>query len=223
MLPWREIGRSTANSGGVLVLAQRGDEFCISIDGWELMSNRAPGSEEAMADVGCKRLADKPGARVLVAGLGLGYSLRATLNALHPEASVTVAEFVPEIIAWNRGPLGPLAGHPLDDPRVTLFAGDVRAVMEQQPNGFDAILLDTDNGPQAFIDMRDEALYSPGGLRVARQALRPGGTLVIWSGGPDPSFEKRMRNAGFQAESIPARARAGGRGARHILFTGLKR
>jgi spermidine synthase len=186
------------------------------------MSSRAHGSEEAMADVGCGRLAKVPAPRVLVAGLGLGYSLRATLNKVPKDAKVTVAEFVPEVIEWNKGPLAPLAGHPLDDPRTELYSGDVRDVMAKNPKGFDAILLDTDNGPTAFTNKSNEALYSPAGLQVAYEALRPEGILVIWSAGPDLRFEKRMRQAGFVAEAIRTTALGTGRGAKHVLFTGRK-
>lgn len=222
MLPWRVIGRSQAASGGELVLSERGGEFSIRIDGWELMSSRAHGSEEAMAEVGCKRLASVPSPHVLVAGLGLGYTLRATLDRLGKGAKVTVAEFVPAVIEWNQGPLAPLAKKPLEDPRVELFPGDVRLVMQRNPQGFDAILLDTDNGPTAFTSQSNEALYSPAGLESAFKALRTDGILVIWSAGPDLRFEKRMRQAGFVAEAMISTALGTGRGAKHILFVGKK-
>ena len=220
MLPWKILGRSKAASGGELVLSERGGEYSLRINGWELMSSRKHGSEDAMAEVGLRNLKNPADARVLVAGLGLGYSLRAALDRLPPTAKVIVAEMVPAIIEWNRGVLGPLAGNPLDDPRVELFSGDVREVMRKHPAGFDAILLDTDNNETAFTDLSPTALYSPAGLRDARKALRGQGTLVIWSAGPDVKFEKRMRDCGFKAESIVAPAQSNGKGARHVLFAG---
>lgn len=222
MLPWRVIGRSRAASGGELVLSERDGEFSIRIDGWELMSSRKHGSEDEMAAIGCRGLRNNPNAHVLVAGLGLGYSLRAALDCLHSNAKVTVAEFVPEIVEWNQGPLAHLAKRPLEDKRVTLISGDVKEVMRKNPKTFDAILLDTDNGPKAFTDKGNEALYSPAGLLTAFEALRGDGMLVIWSAGPDLRFEKRMRQAGFLVEAVQSTALKSGRGAKHVLFTGRK-
>jgi spermidine synthase len=223
MKPWRTLGRSNAASGGVLTLNERDGEFSIRIDAWELMSSRKHGSEDAMAEVGCRHILTKQDASVLVAGLGLGYSLRATLDVLPKTAKVTVAEFVPEIVEWNRGPVAHLADRPLEDPRVELVVGDVKDVMKKRSHGFDAILLDTDNGPRAFTDLSNEALYAPAGLRIAKQALRKNGVLVIWSAGPDVKFEKRMRDCGFQAESVIAAAQGNGKGAKHVLFVGTAR
>jgi spermidine synthase len=220
MLPWKVIGRSKAASGGELVLSERGGEYSLRINGWELMSSRKHGSEDAMAEVGLAGLTNAAAAHVLVAGLGIGFSLRATLDQLPKTAKVTVAEYVPAIVEWNRGVLGPLAGNPLADPRVTLVVGDVRDVMRKHPGGFDAILLDTDNNETAFTDLSPAALYGPAGLKDARKALRPKGTLVIWSAGPDVKFEKRLGQAGFRAESIVAPAQGNGKGAKHVLFTG---
>lgn len=220
MLPWKIIGRAKAASGGDLVLSERGGEYSLRINGWELMSSRKHGSEDAMADVGLRELKNPAEARVLVAGLGIGFSLRATLDKLPATAKVTVAEMVPAIVEWNRGVLGPLAGHPLDDPRVTLVVGDVRDVMRKQPGGFDAVLLDTDNNETAFTDLSAAALYGPAGLKDARKALRPKGTLVIWNAGPDVKFEKRLGQAGFKAESVVAPAQSNGKGAKHVLFVG---
>ena len=223
MLPWRTIDRSQAASGGQLFLCERNGEYLLRVDNWELMSSRKSGSEEAMAEVGCKHIRNRPDARVLVAGLGLGYSLRATLDVVHPQTEVTVAEFVPEIIEWNRHIVGHLADRPLDDPRVKVIAGDVKDVMKERPGYFDAILLDLDNGPQDFIDLSPKALYGPTGLKIIRKALRGNqGVLVIWAGGPDPAFEKRMKQAGFRTDAVVARARKTGRGAHHVLFTGRK-
>ena len=226
MIPTRVLGRSRAASGGELTLVEHDGEYTLRVDNWDLMSSRKQGSEEAMADVGCRHLRDNPEARVLVAGLGLGYSLRATLDTLHPQASVTVAEYVPEIIEWHRGPdgpLGPLAGHPLDDSRVSLYSGDVRDVLQQHPRSFDAILLDLDNGPRAFTDQSPDALYSSTGLTIILGALRGArGVLVIWAAGHEVGFEKRMRQAGFATEAIESAERKSGRGARHVLYKGRR-
>ncbi len=223
MKPWRILGQSRAASGGELFLCERDGEYLLRIDGWELMASSKSGSEEAMADIGCRHIRNRPDANVLVSGLGMGYSLRATLDTLHPQARVTVAEFVPEIVEWHRGPLGPLAGNPVDDPRVTVHVGDVKEVLERGPDTFDAILLDLDNGPTCFIDTGPDALYGPTGLRTIHRALRgETGVLVIWSAGPDIRFEKRMRQCGFQVESVVSSARKGGKGAKHVLFVGRK-
>ena len=224
MIPSRVIGRSRAASGGELTLSEHDGEYTLRVDNWELMSSRKQGSEEAMAEVGCQQVRTNPAARVLVSGLGLGYSLRAALDVLHPEASVTVAEYVPEIIEWHAGPLGPLAGHPLDDPRVTLYSGDVRDVLTKHPNYFDVILLDLDNGPQSFIDQSPKQLYSPTGLTVILRALKgPKAVLVIWAAGHEVGFEKRMRQAGFSVEAIESPERKGGRGGNHVLYKGKRR
>lgn len=220
MLPWRVIGKARAASGGELVLSERGGEYSLRIDGWELMSSRKHGSEDAMAAVGCAPLAGKPGASVLVAGLGMGFTLRAALDRLAPGARVTVAEMVPAVVDWNRDVLGPLAGRPLDDPRVAVVVADVAEVLQANRGAYDAILLDTDNDVSAFAARDPKALYSTKNLRAARAALRPGGVLVIWSAGPVFGFTKRMREAGFAAEEQIAPAQADGRGARHVLFVG---
>lgn len=220
MLPWKTLGKAQAASGGELVLSERGGEYSLRINGWELMSSRKHGSEDAMAHIGCKPIAKKTDARVLVAGLGLGYTLRAALDNLAPTANVTVAEMVPAIIEWNRELLAPLAGRPLEDKRVRVYAGDVIEALRMSPTTFDAVLLDTDNDVSAFANKDPKALYSLRNLKVARTALRAGGMLVIWSAGPVFGFDKRMRQAGFVTEEVVAPAQGNGRGAKHVLFVG---
>lgn len=217
MLPWRTLDRARAPDGAELVLQERNGEVVIRADGRELMSSRAHGSEETMAELGCARL--RPDARVLVGGLGLGYTLRATLERLGRGARAVVAELVPAVVEWNRGPLAHLAGRPLDDPRVTVEVGDVRDVLARAPGGFDAVLLDVDNGPAALVRPANRRLYERAGIRLATRALRPGGVLVLWSASPDGPFERRARAAGLDvsAHEVPARG-PGHRGPTHTLY-----
>jgi spermidine synthase len=218
VIPWEELGRARAPDGAELVLCRRGEELVIRAGGRDLMSSRMHGSEEELARRACAGLGD--GARVLVGGLGLGYTLRAALDALPAGASVTVAELVPAVVDWNRGPLAPLAGRPLDDPRVTVEVADVGAVIRRPGKRWDAILLDGDNGPVALTRRGNQALYGATGLSVARAALRLGGTLGVWSASPDDAFAARLRRAGFEVTvaTVPARGPAGG--SRHTLFFG---
>ena len=213
MKPWSTLGRSTAPDGAELVLQERAGEFAIRVGGQVLMGSRAPTSERALAEATCAGL--RPAARVLIGGLGLGYTARAALDLLGPGAQVTVAELLPAVVTWNHGPLGPLAAHPLQDPRVAVFEGDVRTAWRQR-GPFDAILLDVDNGPSALTRPANGALYGAAGLREALAALRAGGVLAVWSAGPAPAFLLRLREVGFQAER-----RTGGSG-RHELLVGLE-
>jgi spermidine synthase len=217
--PWEHLGVATAPDGTLLALNRRDTEYVILAGGQLLMSNRKHGSEEALATLVCRRLGSADSPTVLVGGLGMGYTLRAALDLLPTSASVVVAEIVPEVVAWNRGPLGPLAGHPLDDPRVTVEVGDVLAVMRAHPGRFDAVLLDTDNGPEAFCLSRNAALYGEPGLVAARAALKFGGTLAVWSTGDDKKFLQRLRFSGFSAKAERVLARnEQRRGTRHTIF-----
>jgi len=218
VIPWEILGKERAPEGGELVLYHRNGEYSIRVGGRELMSSRAHGSEEELARAACAGLGR--GARVLIGGLGLGYTLRAALDALPGSTTVVVAELVPAVVTWNRGPLAPLAGRPLEDPRVELEPTDVGAVLRRAGPRWDAILLDVDNGPAALTRKANQALYGDTGLEVAKRALRAGGVLAVWSASPDKSFEKRLGKAGFKAESreVPARGSAGG--PMHTLFFG---
>jgi spermidine synthase len=217
--PWELLGSATTADGTALTLKRRDTEYVILTAGHLLMSNRQHGSEEALATLSCTRLRSAEAPVVLIGGLGMGYTLRATLDILPPSASVVVAELVPEVVTWNRGPLGPLAKHPLADPRVTVEVADVLVVMRANPGRFDAILLDTDNGPEAFCLSRNAALYGDTGLFAARSALKFGGTLAVWSAGDDRRFLQRLRFVGFTVKSERVRARAEQRGgARHTIF-----
>jgi spermidine synthase len=221
MKPWETLEKAHTPDGEELVLARRGDEYVLRVGGHLLMSSRLHGSEEALAQAGCGHLMGKAKARVLVGGLGFGYTVRAALGHLSRDARLTVAELVPAVVAWNRGLLAPLAGSPLEDPRVTVVEGDVGQLMGRHGSTFDAILLDVDNGPRALTQDDNFGLYSLTGLALAYGALRPGGTLVVWSAGPDPSFLRRMGQVGFKAQvqNPPAR---GTKGARHTLFVGKR-
>ena len=219
MKPQIMIDRATTPDGKELLLYERDGVFSIRVDGLELMTSRAHGSEEAMAALVLSRLGDRS-PRVLVGGLGMGFTLRAVLTDLPPSGRVTVAELLPEIVRWNRDHLGHLAGHPLDDERVTLAEQDVAVVMRAHRHAFDAILLDVDNGPAALTDRRNVNLYRPGGLATARRSLRAGGVLGVWSASPDRAFERALARAGFSVSVETVRARRGAKGPRHTIFVG---
>ena len=201
-------------------LTRQGSEYVILAGGKPLMSSRMHGSEEALAAFGCRvaRTRDEP--CVLVGGLGMGFTLRATLDVLPPAATVVVAELVPAVVEWNRGPLGPLAEHPLKDRRVEVAIADVAATLRERSNRFDAVLLDVDNGPAAFTATHNTRLYDDGGLAAARAALKPGGVLAVWSAWEDRRFEQRLKHAGFtvQVERVRGRLKKGG--PRHTIFLG---
>ena len=222
MTPWQILGSGRAPRGGELVLYQRGNEFSIRVDGCELMTSRASHSEQEMARLAVERLvglASNP--RLLIGGLGMGFTVRAALDALPPGARISVAEIVPAVIAWNHGPLGHLARCPLEDRRVKVDLADVARTIANTTDPFDAILLDVDNGPRGLTREANQGLYSEAGLVSARRALRAGGLLVVWSASPDARFERRLRQAGYAVETVevPARGPTAG-GTRHTLFFG---
>lgn len=205
---WSEIARERAPDGVTLTLHRRAAEYEIRAGGRVLMTSREHRSEVALAEFGCRGLGDRDGARVLVGGLGMGFTLRAALDRLPASARVTVAEIVPAVAAWNRGALAALAGRPLDDPRVDLRIADVGAVIGDGATRHDAVLLDVDNGPQGLTRPANHALYTVPGLTAARRALRPGGVLAVWSATRHADFERRLGRAGFtcQVEATDARA-----------------
>jgi spermidine synthase len=200
-------------------LYQAGELFSIRIPGrGELMNSRVHGSEKALAELACKRLGSNPAPRLLVGGLGMGFTLAAALDALGPGAEVVVAELVSEVVEWNRTFTGAAAGHPLDDARSSIFVGDVGALIRQQPRGFDAILLDVDNGPEALVRRENDWLYSAAGLQAAREALRAGGVLAVWSASPDRPFSRRLQQAGFAVEEVVVRPHRARKGSRHHIW-----
>jgi spermidine synthase len=215
---WEELGRARTSAGDELILRRRAGIFEIRCNGYDLMSNRAHRSEEALAQLALEQLR-ATGPHILVGGLGLGFTLRAALDAAPPAARVTVCELLPEIVAWNHGPLAPLAGRPLDDPRVKLRVGDIAAFLAVTEEPFDAILLDVDNGPDALSCAANDALYSHQGLARLRQALAREGVLAVWSADPSPSFEAALDAAGWawRAEDVAARGVAGD--PLHVVYT----
>ena len=222
MKPWKLLAQTCTPDGSDMRLSVRDDEHVILVNGKTLMTSRTHGSEEALATVACRHVGTMAQPRVLVGGLGMGFTLRATLDLLPPDAVVTVAELVPAVVEWNRGSLGPLAGHPLRDSRVRVDVGDVRHTLRANPSRFDAILLDVDNGPAAFTATANHGLYDNAGVAAAHAALRAGGALAVWSAWDDRKFEQRLRFHGFVAQVDRVRARLKKGGARHIIFLGVK-
>lgn len=216
----RQLVGSAAVPGGdeELRLFQRGGDFMIVLGRNELMSSRMSGSEEALAVMTCARLPRGAAPRLLIGGYGMGFTLRAALAVLPPDASVVVAELVPEIIGWARGPMAQLSAGCLDDPRVELVQVDVAAVIGAAGASFDAIMLDVDNGPDGLTRPGNDRLYSMPGLAQAKAALAPGGVLAIWSAAPDPAFARRLRESGLAVEEASVRARHNGKGARHTIW-----
>jgi len=201
-----------------MALTRRDREYIILADGKPLMSSRMHGSEEALATLACERARTLDDPCVLVGGLGMGFTLRAALNVLPPGATVIVAELVPAVVEWNRGPLAPLAERPLEDRRVRVLEGDVLDALRGNRAGFDAVILDVDNGPRAFTDASNAALYTNAGIATARGALRDNGVLAVWSAWEDRKFEQRLRYAGFTVKVTRVRARLKKGGPRHTLF-----
>jgi spermidine synthase len=217
-----ELLGETQTADADLKLARRGNEYIILANGKSLMSSRMHGSEEALAQFGCRRARTLEHPCVLVGGLGMGYTLRATLDLLPRDAEVVVAELVPAVVEWNRGPLGPLAGHPLKDKRVQVDVHDVAVVLRSAVARFDAVLLDVDNGPAAFTTDTNVGVYDDRGLAAARAALKPGGVLAVWSAREDRKFEQRLRYNGFKVEVENVRGRLKKGGPRHAIFLGQK-
>ena len=221
MIPWLLLDTARIPGGGELRLKRRGGEFSIMLGDNELMNSRLGGSEEALATLSCERIGARPGARILIGGLGMGFTLRAALGALGEGARVDVAELVPAVVAWARGPMADVFGSSLTDPRVKIVEADVGRVIHAGRGVYDAILLDVDNGPEGMMQSANDYLYSTRGLAAARVALRPGGVLAVWSQGPDRAFATRFEEAGFLVED--KRVRAGGvhGGSRHVIWLGV--
>lgn len=228
--PWEVLAEARTPDGTLMSLTRRDTELVILAGGKILMSSRMHGSEEAMAEMALERLglrspgAGGPpsldGACVLVGGLGLGYTLRATLDLLPADATVVVAELIPAIVEWHRGPLGPLAGKPTADRRVEIEIKDVIATLRSSAGRFDAILLDIDNGPEAFTESANAGLYNDRGIATIRAALKPHGVLAVWSAWEDRRFEQRLKYAGFKVDVQRVRARLKRGGPRHTIFLG---
>jgi spermidine synthase len=218
--PLELLGETRTADGSDLKLARRGNEYIILANGKSLMSSRMHGSEEALAQFGCRRARTLERPCILVGGLGMGFTLRATLDLLPGDAEVVVAELVPAVVEWNRGALGPLAEHPLKDKRVKVDIRDVSVVLRDAASQFDAVLLDVDNGPAAFTTDANAGLYDDRGLAAARAAMKPHGLLAVWSAREDRKFEQRLRYNGFRVEVQHVRGRLKKGGPRHVIFLG---
>jgi spermidine synthase len=215
------LDEATAPDGTVLTLCRRDGDYFIRVGGDVLMSTRRHHSEDHLADVVCGPLRDVAGARVLIGGLGLGFTLRAALRTLRPDAEVVVVELVAAVIRWNQHPDYDLAATALQDPRVTLRHADVAEMLAASPGSHDGIMLDVDNGAQALTTGHNAHLYDDLGVRAAAAALRPGGRVAYWSAGADAAFAKTLRRAGLHVEETFARAHATA-GGRHAVYTGRR-
>ena len=220
MIPRNRIGTALIPGTNVeLQLYQSGELFSIKIPGrGDLMNSRMHGSEKALAELACARIARVKKPRLLIGGLGMGFTLAAALETLGPDAQVVVAELVPEVVDWNRTLIGGPSGHPLADPRSSVRVGDVADLIRQCVGGFDAVLMDVDNGPEALVRMQNDWLYSGDGLLATRAALRPRGVLAVWSAGPNRAFGKRLQHAGFDVSEHVVRPHRAGKGPRHTIW-----
>jgi len=222
VLPWIELATASVPGGGApLRLKQRGTEYSIMSGPIELMNSRLSGSEEALARLACERIGDTPSPRILIGGLGMGFTLRAALALLGDDAKIDVAELVPAVVEWARGPLASLFAGCLDDERVNMHVTDVRRLMGKGQGPYDAILLDVDNGPEGLTRPANDSLYGFGGLAKAHAALRPGGVFGVWSSGPNPAFTRSLRQSGFTVQEAPTRA-GRGRGAKHMIWMAVR-
>jgi spermidine synthase len=218
MIPRELLATAQVPGGQELRLVRRGGDFMILLDRNELMSSRMSGSEDALATMTCDRLQGRKAPALLIGGYGMGFTLRAALAVLGADARVTVAELVPDIIDWARGPMADLTAGCFDDPRVAVAAGDVADLIDRGEARYDAILLDVDNGPDGLVRAENGRLYSARGLAAAKAALRPGGVLAVWSAAPDAAFARRLGKAGFAVDEVAVRARSNGKGPRHVIW-----
>ena len=219
MRHWTQLGEAPIPGTNKTLLLYRGkDDFSIKISGgFELMSTRKHGSEDALGSLPCKRLKQVESARVLIGGLGMGFTLAAVLAEVGPKAEVTVAELIPEVVDWNRGPLGDFSGQPLDDPRTRIHVGDVAKLLRKSRDCFDVIALDVDNGPAGLTNSANDWLYSMSGIAAAQDALSPAGILAYWSADPDQAFHDRLRRCGFMVDEVTVFAH-GKKGTRHTIW-----
>jgi spermidine synthase len=223
MIPWEKLDTARIpGTGDELRLMRRGKEYSIMLGTNELMNSRLSGSEAALATLAAKKIEKVSKPHMLIGGLGMGFTLRAALGALGAKAQIVVAELVPAVVAWARGPMAEIFGDSPNDPRVSIRETDVAEIIRSHRGAFDAILLDVDNGPEGLTRKANDGLYSAAGLSAAHAALRPGGVLAVWSSGPNPAFAKRLRGAGFDVNEVNVRATGRGGGARHIIWIAIK-
>ena len=220
MKPWITVGEALSPDGTRLELVEHDGEYIIRADDLPLMSTRMHFSEIELARLVCNKL--RSGAKVMIGGLGLGYTLRAALDLLPKDGTAVQVELVPEVVEWNKGPLAPFAGNPLDDKRSELVQGDVAKAIRGGRNEYDSIMLDVDNGPSPLVNERNAWLYTDHGLQAIRGALKNGGRVAIWSADDEPRFISRMKRTGFRAEKHHIQAHKGKGGIRHVIFTGRK-
>ena len=219
MKPRIKLAESTTPDGGTLSLFEHDGEFSIFLDGKELMHSMVTASEEMLGTVGCERLPDDVRGRVLIGGLGLGFTLKAVFNATTAKVEVEVAELLPAVVAWNREHLSHFHGTLLEDPRVHVHTTDVgEFIRRAAPSTYDAIMLDVDNGPTAMVADNNASIYADSGIREIQSLLKPGGRLVVWSAGPDRPFEQRLKRAGFRVKTVRAKAYEGAKRASYLLF-----
>jgi spermidine synthase len=219
VIPWSLLDKARVPGGdGELRLMRRGSEFSIMLGQNELMNSRVRGSEEALATIACERIRASKRPRILIGGLGMGFTLRAALAVLEAEARIVVAELVPAVLAWARGCMAEVFGNSLNDPRVSIREADVGHVIRSGQSAFDAIVLDVDNGPEGLTRTANDSLYDLDGLGAARAALRPGGVLAVWSSGPDQTFTQRLRKAGFDVDEVKVRANGSRGGGRRVIL-----
>lgn len=223
MIPWSHLDSADMPGGGEVRLFRRGGEFSIRLGTTELMNSRLSGSEEALATLSCERLQDRANPRILIGGLGMGFTLRAALAEFSSDASLVVAELVPSVVAWARGPMAEVFGNCLDDPRVSIHEQDVGQLIRTiKTAAYDAILLDVDNGPEGLTRAANDEIYSMSGLSAARRALSPGGILAVWSSAPNAKFTQRLVKAGFDVDEVKVRASTKRRGGRHVIWFATK-
>jgi spermidine synthase len=219
MVPWQLLDSvPIPGENKDLRLYRRGGEFSFRVDGSELMNSRAHGSEESLAELACARIASLACPQVLIGGLGMGYTLAAALSRLGAESRVVVAEISPAVVAWNRGPLGALTGHPLADDRVSVREVDVAQILLAEQRSYDAVLLDVDNGPRGITRKSNDWLYTRTGLEAVLTALRTGGVFALWSASPDQTFARMLHKAGFEVEEKRVRARGPREGGYHTIW-----
>ena len=223
MIPWELLDKAVVpGGGGELRLYRRGEEFSIRADGQELMNSRSHDSEEQLAELVSGKLGGRKSPRVLIGGLGMGYTLATALRELDGGARLDVAELVPAVVKWNRGPLAALAGKPLADRRVTVFEQDVARLLRKEKDAFDAIILDVDNGPAGLTRQENNWLYVRAGLQAIRGALKPRGIFALWSAAPDKTFARRLHQNDFEVEELFIRGRRGFKGGHHVVWLAIR-
>lgn len=219
MIPWTLLDSAPVpGDDEELRLYRRGSEYSIRVGAYELMNSRVHASEDALAEIACDRMRARSRARVLIGGLGMGFTLAGVLKRVDRASEVVIAELVPAVVAWNRGPLAELNGRTLEDDRITVREIDVGEVLRAGRGAYDAIVLDVDNGPAGLTSKTNDWLYGAAGLRAAYAALRPEGVLAVWSAGPDPRFTRRLQQTGFETEEVRVRARGSAGGSRFLIW-----